>query len=474
MKKILSIFIGLLLAWFATSYAFQEKTEQLFVDFIEQYNQRMMDDSLAIKLNYYQKGFLSSDVEIELHVTDADLRDYVGRFVTLPIRLKYRIQHGPIIFDGQSLSLSKAHLTNVVYIPDLIVDSHRDMFVSLLGKDWHITSETTVGLENDIHISVNTDHIIHQSVDENGRVIDLIVTPFQFQLWGNANDDLTNFNTKLNLGYFDLLDSDKFHFYIGDLVVNNIVRNSPDVNQPLFNSQMTIQSAGLELSSLPFPIRFSASTASALTENQGRFDATDDIRLNFKDLTKAPSKSFPIDVRASSHLSGISREGMRVLKKFNNLSQVSPDKEKVEQYIQDWLNQLLTASNFDYQLELSAKDNRYPDKVASKALFSLKYTGQKYAKHTLSKTLKSFSEYLDKVLEVGVNATLHKHWIDTFNPKDKSLVEQFLAKLVSKQVFIENASEYWMRISYQKGKLIINGRDFSSKLQHSLTEGLKH
>ena len=112
MKKILGTLLLIIVLWLGATAVIGDKTKDELEKNIEKTNKIYIQHGIQFKIIEYQKSFFNSTAIIETRVIDKELESAISQTygVTLPIVLKYQIEHGPLFFsNGFGIGVSKIH-----------------------------------------------------------------------------------------------------------------------------------------------------------------------------------------------------------------------------------------------------------------------------------------------------------------------------------------------------------------------------
>jgi|GEM_PF-1216345 hypothetical protein len=173
MKKILGSLVVAIALWAGATAIIGNQTEHQVNGYIEKINTLYQQNGLNLKMTDYNRTFLNSTAVIELDITDSSAKELLSEVYTLPLKMNYTIEHGPIFFqNGLGFGLSKAH--QKIALSSILRDEGKEEFLNLVhNKDVMIEGESVVSFFKKINSKILSDEI---KIDENGTL--LTIAPF--------------------------------------------------------------------------------------------------------------------------------------------------------------------------------------------------------------------------------------------------------------------------------------------------------
>lgn len=181
MKKVFGSFIAVAAFWAGSTAFIGSQTQQQLQNHIEKSNMLYASNGIQFKMDNYQKSFLNSTVDISVDITDPTLVELLSEAYTLPFKMNYQIEHGPIFFQsGLGVGLSKIH--QETELSTLFKGEEKQEFLDLLKDDLLIKSDIIISFLRNANYHISTGAV---QIKEDESHIDIA----PFTLTGTSNLD---------------------------------------------------------------------------------------------------------------------------------------------------------------------------------------------------------------------------------------------------------------------------------------------
>jgi len=482
MKKILGLVIMLLVIWAAGLLYAGHKTEKLISQYVNQTNKvyqqtgikielelRQFDSNLfgakaqyAVKIDIHD---IKDQLELNLELDEDDMTALEDAFKT-PFIINQDIQYGPVFFDeGLEFAMAKTSLQSTFsnFVKGILeFKQGNEKQLGALISNIKQVLEKEVVLEFNIVLPLfsnkikTTGFISEIRINNKGDL--LVIDKMTFDSATNSQNILTG-QSNVNIPNITFKAKDGTSMSIKG--ISEAINNSFD---GFGKVKYDIQK--LDVKS-PKEGNTSLSISAFIEINKNKAPNLSDIKASVKlEVFKYPKqvKIMPYDlprvIQLSWSLNGINyKEFIEIFRKLKNLSSAKGSAKTVEPsvYFLDNLDRFLVknVSNFNFNGDITT--TKQP-KIHNTLDLTVTYD---FGKGEVKKLLKMDDTEAGEFAKDKVSANL-KIKVNTDTLKE---FQPMLAMPISQGILEEKHNFYQTNANYQKGKLMVNGKDMSAILQ---------
>ena len=478
MKKVFGSFIAVAAIWAGSTAFIGTQTQQQLQNYIEKSNLLYASNGLQFKMDNYQKSFLNSTADISIDITDPTLVELLSESYTLPFKINYQIEHGPIFFQsGLGFGLSKIHQETA--LSSLFKGEDKKAFLEVLKDDLLIKSEIIISFLQNANYHISSDAV--QIKDEESHID---IAPFA--ITGTTNLDTLKSNGSLSIphimfkkeGSENQLKLDKLvmNLEIDEFIDNALMLGTFDLSVAnlFIKDDSNPDLSNINLKTDVHMVTKKDSETSINTQLEGEIDFLD---------TKLPA-DFPNlkTIHAKLGASYIGIDGMIKFQKATQEMQESQTKlltkmqdnpEEMEKIFEEFgqiqetmmekivkaLNTLLIKDKtlLNYAIDAQTKDSK-----KSSVSAEIGYTGDMKFDGNLEEIAIKAQQELLNLLQLNLNITLDAQHIKNL-PDAETLTQQIQMGVAQGFVKEENG-QYILNGSYKNKELMVNDNNLTASV----------
>jgi|LWDU01.1.fsa_nt_gi hypothetical protein len=462
MKRLITLIIAIFIVIAATLFYVGVKTEDTFRGYIEKYDQTWKEKyDLSIRLVSYSKSLLSANAEFEIDVIDPATRKELAEVVKLPLRSKFKIQHGPV-FINNGIHLGIAHVNSNISISDLVSEIYEQDFSEYV-EDARISVDVDFGISGEVGTEIIIDGI---DIYDKGSKNRFVFSPIKISLQSNNDTNPKAYKSSLK---FDNLTVNLPELYLGingvsfDSNVKSMFGNLLPIGE--FSGafdEILIRTSGTNIQ----PLNLSIQHNSIAKDDEGKLFSDANLVIIIKNADKL-IPPLPVDlVEINATFSGLAEKDVA---SFDNIISVSPsmDGDSLVGMFGPWFNNILSGEDLEYSFNVSvSQDNTQLANTGMK----LGYVGHKFATDNLDQTLVNLEKNLLDVFTVEADISLNKSLLQALGKDEAYMAELMLSGLIKDGLIEEISSNYSSSLRYKDGLAEINKIDYSKYLVSQLSQ----
>lgn len=474
MKKLLLGVSAVAALWLGATAYISSSIKGEMEGYIQRVNALYEPNGMHISADIHS-GFFTSDMTLKVDLDKTRLgaaaTQMYAKFLALPVKMDYKITHGPIFINGFGLGVAK--MTGELKLSTLLTEENKQAFLKVIPDDLILTSDEVVCFDKTIHSTFKTNAL---KVSENGESI--AIEPLE----GTSTID-----SRTLLGHMDFkfplitVQSKEANVTIKDITFKGQMDDM--LNGRYYLGNFTMDTAQIKASggALPTPLTYGLHmNMQAKRAAEGRLNLGIEVASNL--VEGAKQLGVPTDAITISFSAGFEALSIKLLDLLEEVNRaqvklldasyaVAQDVNGTNQTAAMDKITAATQSLMDTLQEagkefLKEKTKFYAgvhlttdNKEQSSAAVKVGYAG----KPVDTLTLEELANYLGtqplEYLVLDTNMSLNEKHLDLLPPENKEQTKQSL-QLAAMQggVKMENGN-YVASLQYQPKTLKINGED---------------
>ena len=470
-KRILASVAVASALWAGTTAYISGNTEQYLNNYVEKSNKLYANNGMKMSLLSFEKGFINSQAKVSLDFVDPEMKKELEKFLKLPIVMDYKIKNGPLLFKN-GVSVGASRIDSTINISELLVE--KDEFKKIVKEDIVLDTTMLIGFQNTIDYKAKSNQIVVENdqakftiapLDVKGKMngetlagtVNMLTKSIHGEMGSEGKMKLDN--VTLNADITKFFDNG---FYLGDfdMGVEKLTIHNPNESQDIKNAKIKVVMSltqndsdlidtnfGLDFdigdTQLPPELNFLKTVAINYGLNGTRMNAW----LAFQNTIKEVQKQQQTTLQKLSSVK-TQEEQMQVFKELQE------SQKEIQNKMVMLLSDFLVKDKTTFKLDAKVNGGQ------TKALFNLKYIGDKQLPKTLEELTVKVQQELLNWIKLNVNIELDKALVNKL-PQD---VQSQLAMAIMTGMLQDNNSSYGFNATYEPNKLIINGQDKSSMI----------
>lgn len=470
-KKILASVAVASALWVGATAYIGENTEKYLNDYVTKSNKIYAQNGIKMSLLSFEKGFVNSQAKVSLEFIDPEMKKELGKILKFPIVLNYEIENGPLLFKN-GLAVGASRIDSQINVSELLVN--KDEFKKMVKEDILLNTTMLIDFQNHIDYEANSNQIVVESDQAKFTIAPLAV---EGKMNGDTLAGTVNMLTKSihgemgNKGEIKLenvtlnADITKFFdngFYLGnfDMGIEKLTLHNPNGSQDIKNAKVKVlmnmkqddsamidAQLGIDLdvgdTQLPPEYNFIKNIAFNYGINGTKIEAWLAFQNSMKEVQKKQQATFQ-----KLSMVKTQEEQMKIFKELQNIQLELQNKMAL------LLSNFLVKDKTTFNLKANVNDGQ------GKALFDIKYIGDKQLPKTLKELEAKFQQELLNWVTLHIDVKLDK----SFANKLPQELQGQLSMAMMTGMLQDNNSSYGFNANYVPKKLMVNGQDKSDML----------
>lgn len=492
MKRIMTVVGVLVLGWLGATAYISSTFKSEFEQYIEKVNRLYASQGVRYTAEV-ESRFFTSDVKLEIDFDEERLgkaaADLYADFVTLPIKVAYKVEHGPLFYKN-GLGIGFAKFTAQMKASEMLAQKHKEELLKAIPEDITLSLTEILCFDKQLKIAMHSNAI---TVEENGAKVEIA------PLTGSGMIDTETLLGSLDItlpklsaereGINAVMEGTTLHVDMKDILGGKYL---------LADGAFKIAKVRMEQKELSKPVEMDFAMEFKTEREAGDYLMAEiAVQFNQVGLEQLDSTANGIveQVNFSMKLQGISMDALQKFEAVNQkqlemtdtmyamMTETDPDKaeaalKRAEAAQEEFMNattEALKALLVKERTKVSATAEISKDNAKSSMRLSVGYVGE-----ALSGSLEEMAAYLQKkpleYLTLDADLDFHEKHL-TLNPSPQAQQQAkmgFDMAVVQGLMTLENGV-YSTKLEYTPKVLKINGQDKSQEvlpmLEMSLSQG---